>query len=448
MRLRRAAIGVALVVLAVLPACSGSDEGDESSTGDTLDRRLQSLADAGVYVGGVAYTNALVAIHFETDGNQPPFMRMFVADGVPGGTAEWFEGRPDGANFRYTSASGRATIEGMIDMLETHGTFTFADGTKRVFFTRPAGHAAGIFEITVDGGGKWTGRSLDGSVMEAQQQGAVVSGFVRAMSGERYDFRQSDMTRRLDYGREGGQPDNYTLIVTRQATEVVGRGGAVRQGRPSENVVALDLDLADAPTPGVYYGRVAMTTDKLAFSIADTPGGGRQLRAYVSDAEPEPAGDIEWFTSAITGNSFTLTSASGNARIQGTVAADGISGTITLPDNVGRKYYAAPAGEGAGIYDVTVRDDRSHTGTSPEGGKLELTYRDGLVMGTVTGADGKSVDLLGADLTHAYEYGVEGSLPGTYVAFAAPRARFLIGRSGDVRGGRPGLNIIGLDKKC
>ena len=65
----------------------------------------------------------------------------------------------------------------------------------------------------------------------------------------------------------------------------------------------------------------------------------------MSDAEPEPEGDIEWFTSPITGMTFAVTSAS-------------------------------------------------------------------------------------------------------YVAFAAPRGRFLIGRSGDVRGGHPGLNIIGLDKAC
>lgn len=448
MRVRLPAVAMTLLVLAVLPACSSSDDGTDQAGGDALDRRLQSLADAGVYVGGVAFTNSLVAIHFETDGNAPPFMRMFVSDGVPGGTAEWFEGKADGTSFRFTSASGRATIQGMIEMLETHGTFTFADGTERVFFTRPAGHAAGIFEVAVDAGGKWTGRSLDGSAMEARQQDAIVEGFVRSMSGEQYDFRQNDMTRRLNYGRDGGQADNYTLIVTRQATEIVGRGGAVRQGRPSENVIALDLGASDVPTPGVHYGRVAMTTDKLAISLTINPDGSRQLQAYVSDAEPEPAGDIEWFTAPVSGNAFTITSASGDARIQGSIAADGISGTLTLPDRVSRAYFAAPAGEGAGIYDVTVRDDRSHVGTSPEGGRLELTYRDGLVMGTVTGPDGRSVDLLGADLAEAYQYGIQGSVPGTYVAFAAPRARFLIGRSGNVRGGSPGLNIIGLDKKC
>jgi hypothetical protein len=190
-----------------------------------------------------------------------------------------------------------------------------------------------------------------------------------------------------------------------------------------------------------------MTTDKLAFDI-NTVDGQRTLRAYVSDAEPEPAGDIEWFVAPITGTTFSVTSASKNAKIEGTVAADGVSGMLTLPNQSARRYFAGPAGEGAGIYDVTVAADKSHTGTSLEGGKLQLTYQDGMVMGKVTDPTGASVDLLGADLPAAYKYGIEGSMPGTYVAFAAPRGRFLIGRNGNVRGGSAGLNIIGLDKKC
>ena len=59
---------------------------------------------------------------------------------------------------------------------ETDGTVTLADGTKRVFFTRPAGHGAGIFDITVDGAGMWAGKSLDGSTLEADQTGPTVDG--------------------------------------------------------------------------------------------------------------------------------------------------------------------------------------------------------------------------------------------------------------------------------
>ena len=442
---RRFPAVLAALFLAATACSSGGD--DDGAQPNAIDRRLEDLAGAGVYIGGVAFTNTLVAIHYEGQGQPSPMMRMYVVDGAPGGTAEWFEGKADGNRFRFTSAGGKATIEGTIMRTETDGTVTFADGTKRVFFTRPAGHGAGIFDITVDGSGMWTGRSLDGSTLEAGQTGPTVEGFVRSASGEIFRFRHNDITRRLNYSRQGGQADRYTAIITRQSTEVVGRGGDVRQGQPSENIIALDLAASPVPTPGVYYGRVAMTTDKLAFDI-NVVNGQRTLRAYVSDAEPEPEGDIEWFASPITGSSFTLTSASGNARIEGTVSDDGVSGMLTLPNQPARRYFAGPAGEGAGIYDVTVAADRSHTGTSFEGAKLELSYKDGMVIGKVTDPAGVSVDLLGADLTHAYQMGVEGSLPGTYVAFAAPRGRFLIGRSGNVRGGSAGVNIIGLDKKC
>jgi len=444
---RRRLFALLAVLFLVTTACSGGGDDGTAQPDTSMDRRLEELASAGVYIGGVAYTNTLVAIHYEGHGQPSPGMRMYVVDGTPGGTAEWFEGKADGSAFKFTSASGTATIEGTIMRTETDGTVTFADGTKRVFFTRPAGHGAGIFDITVDGRGMWTGRSLDGSTLEADQSGPTVEGFVRSSTGELYRFKHNDITRRLNYSRQGGQADRYTAIITRQSTEVVGRGGDVRQGRPSDNIIALDLAASPVPTPGVYYGRVAMTTDKLAFDI-NMVDGRRTLRAYVSDAEPEPEGDIEWFSSPITGNTFSLASASGNARIEGTVAEDGVSGMLTLPNQPARRYYAGPAGEGAGIYDVTVNQDRSHIGTSFEGAKLELSYKDGMVMGKVTDPTGASVDLLGADLTHAYKLGVEGSLPGTYVAFAAPRGRFLIGRNGNVRGGSAGLNIIGLDKKC
>ena len=39
-------------------------------------------------------------------------------------------------------------------------------------------------------------------------------------------------------------------------------------------------------------------------------------------------------------------------------------------------------------------------------------------------------------------------VPGEYVALIAPGGSHWLGRSGNVRGGSAGLNIIGLDKKC
>ena len=45
-------------------------------------------------------------------------------------------------------------------------------------------------------------------------------------------------------------------------------------------------------------------------------------------------------------------------------------------------------------------------------------------------------------------YKAVNQVPGEYVAVIAPGGSHWLGRSGNVRGGESGLNIIGLDKKC
>jgi hypothetical protein len=444
-----------LLVLALLPGCGGSDDDDGAAapTSSALQDRLEELSGAGVFVGGVAFTGNLVAIHFDRTDKDAPGMRVFVTDGLPDGNAEWFEGKASGNAFRFTSTSGKATIEGTIEEFETDGTVTLADGQKRNFFTRPAGDGAGIFEVTVARAGSWRGRSLDGSTLDARQTGAYVEGSVVSTRGERYPFRHNDLTRRLGYSTQGGAPDTYLTVVTRQATEIQGRGGDVRGGRPSANVVALDLSQEATPTPGVYHGRVARTTDRLNFETKQNPDGTTLLRAYVSDSEPEPAGDVQWFAERLTGQQFAMTSKMGDARITGSISDEGIGGELTLPDGVARRYFAVPSGEGAGIFEVTVAQDRRHTGTSEQGAKLDVRYENGTVMGTLTSPEGGSFPMLGADLAHAFRYTDEYSKPGQYTAFVAPRGRYVFGRSNDsadrnVRGGSTGVNIIGLDKKC
>lgn len=48
------------------------------------------------------------------------------------------EGKADGHAFRFTSAGGKATVEGTIERTETDGTVTFADGTKPAVTDPPA----------------------------------------------------------------------------------------------------------------------------------------------------------------------------------------------------------------------------------------------------------------------------------------------------------------------
>ncbi|MFN2506392.1 MAG: hypothetical protein ABR540_19625, partial [Acidimicrobiales bacterium] len=443
------------LALAVLPGCGDSDDESEpaSPTSSALQDRLSELAGQGVFVGGVAFTGNLVAIHFDRADENAPGMRVFVTDGLPDGNAEWFEGKAAGNRFNFTSASGRARIEGTIEEFETDGTVTLADGQTRNFFTRPAGDGAGIFEVTVAGDGSWKGQSLDGSTFDARKTGAYVEGSVVSTRGERYPFKHNDLISRLGYATAGGAPDTYLTVVTRQATEIQGRGGDVRRGTPSTNVVSLDLSQEATPTPGVYHGRVARTTDRLNFETKPNPDGTTLLRAYVSDSEPEPAGDVQWFAEPVRPPEFAMRSKMGDATINGTITDEGIGGEITLPDGVSRRYFAVPSGQGAGIFEVTVAPDRRHTGTSEQGAKLDVRYENGTVMGTLTSPEGGSFPMLGADLAHAFRYTDEYSKPGQYTAFVAPRGRYVFGRSNDsaernVRGGTTGVNIIGLDKKC
>lgn len=453
---RRARLIVPLVLaLTLLPGCGGSDDDDDSASppSSALRDRLAELSGAGVFVGGVAMTGNLVAIHFDRTDENAPGMRVFVTDGVPGGNAEWFEGKAVGDRFTFTSTSGKARIEGTIEEFETDGTIELADGQTRNFFTRPAGDGAGIFEVTVAGDGSWKGRSLDGSTFDARQTGAYVEGAVVSTRGERYPFRHNDLTRRLAYATAGGAPDTYLTVVTRQATEIQGRGGDVRGGKPSANVASLDLSQDAPPTPGVYHGRVAGTTDRLNFETKQNPDGTTLLRAYVSDSEPEPAGDVQWFAESVRPPQFAMRSKMGDATIEGTISDEGIGGEITLPDGVARRYFAVPSGQGAGIFEVTVAPDRRHTGTSEQGARLDVRYENGTVMGTLTSPGGESFPMLGADLAHAFRYSDEYSKPGQYTAFVAPRGRYVFGRSNtsgerNVRGGTTGVNIIGLDKKC
>src|SRR5437588_4107574 len=135
--------GLLVAPLVLLPGCSdGSDTKKATSPSSTADRkalddRLARLTGAGVFVGGVAFTGNLVAVHFDRRDEANPGMRVFLTDGLPGGNAEWFEGKATGNQFKFTSASGKATIEGRIEQFDTDGSVTLADGVARNFFTRP-----------------------------------------------------------------------------------------------------------------------------------------------------------------------------------------------------------------------------------------------------------------------------------------------------------------------
>ncbi len=439
---RRATLVVVAFVMVAAGACGSDDK-----------KPARQSAPPGVYFGAVGMTTDRVAVAVDApDSGGRQRVRAFVVDGEPNGDAEWFDGVAEGLDVRLTSASGKARISATIEPAQVHGMITLADGKERHFHTIPATHGAGIYDVDVTADGRYSGTSTDGSKLDARQAGTFVEGTLTTPSGERLSYRVADLSRAYDYSLKGGGADRYTVIVSRYGLAQLGRGGgdAVKTGAPGQNIIALDLGASNIPSPGLYYGKVAMGTDQFAMQLDPADGSGnRRVRVYLSDGEPEPEGDIEWFVGTVgSNNRLDLTSATRQARMQGQVADDSVRGTVTLPDRQARPFFAVPAGDGAGIYEVTVTPDKKYTGTSEDGTRLELSQDGDVVQGTFFLKDGRRISLLAYDLTRVYAYGVEGSKPDTFLAFASPGGRYLIGRSGNVRGGTAGNNIIGLDKAC
>jgi hypothetical protein len=415
-RLARVTVVLALVVSTA--ACGDDDDDAAEQPGTTQAGATQP----GVFFGTVGLTTDRIAVAVEAadaSGNQR--VRAFLSDGEPGGDAEWFEGTSRGGRVELTSASRKARLEARIEPAHATGTVTLADGRARPFHTIPATHGAGIYDVEVTADGRYTGTSTTGNKLEAQQAGNFVEGSLTTPNGDRFMYRVADLSRAFAYPTPGGAPDRYTIVVARYGLAQMGRGGgdALKSGSPGPNLIALDLGASTQVTPGVYYGKVARVTDQFLM-VVDQPAGSpsRRVRVYLSDGEAPPEGNIEWFVGSLTGSSVNLTSASRRATFSGEIGSDSVKGTVTLPDGTPRPFFAVPAGDGAGIYEVRVDANGVYRGTAEDGSRFELNQSGENVTGTITTAGGRSISLLAYDLTQVFSYPVKGSQPDTYLAFA------------------------------
>jgi hypothetical protein len=379
---------------------------------------------------------------------------IFITDGFPGGVAESFSGPVTDGTFELSSVSGNAVIEGSVnDAPPILGSVHLPDGSTRNFGLTRARLGAGRYEIEVDDTGLWTGSGPGGNVLTAQTQGDLVSGSIVTGSGETFPFQLHDMSQVLSYGNDGSAPDRYTAFVGPRGYNIFGRGHGAADGAFNANFVNLDLPITTELLPGVFFGRLQFRNDLLLVDINEpaVAGGPRTVKVYASDAEPEPDGDIEWFSGEFTGDSFAFTSASGDAQIAATVDDSGVTGALTYVGQPAVAFFAGPAGEGAGVYDVTVDDSFRVTGTSEEGGSLELIRNGTTIDGTVTTPAGTELEVRIHDMVRLQRFADADNIatvPDSYVAFVAPRARYIVGRSGNVRDGTSNLNIIGLDSPC
>lgn len=231
---------------------------------------------------------------------------------------------------------------------------------------------------------------------------------------------------------------------------------------------------AKSKQAGVYFGWLLGTNEPAAVAIeVDKPDakGMSKVRAYVCDGRGEPDGMAIWFTGPVDavattkpGANATLTSAGGNEDLVLEYVSQGrVQGSFKDERGKRRQFAAYPAIDGAGIYEVTLGKDLRYKGISTDGNELAATAEpSGRTSGTITTAAGKKVQFSVQSLSLATpaqlgarglptdygKYAKVNQVPGEYVAVIAPGGSHWLGRSGNVRKGSPGAQIIGLDKKC
>ena len=429
--MRRGLVLVAMFVLAV-PAHTAADD----------DHRAKS----GFYFGRIAFENEVIAVDIRAGR-----VRAFVTDAEPGGTAEWYEGSLRGERMSLVSTSRRSRLRASLE--HGHGdwlgTITLPSGKTRNFAVTLAEYGAGIYRLSVSRDGRYRGRSLDGSRFQARHTGGFLAGTIRQADGNSRRFRIMDLSRAYAYSRASGAPGTYTAIVSRRGTLVYGRSGdrTLKRGRPGRNLLAFDVAPSDRPTPGFYFGKVAFSRAVIGVQVhAPDATGSRRVDIYSSDSEPEPRGVVAWFSTTTAADTVSLDAKPGQGRITATIKPDVVSGTIAFEDGVQRRFFALPAGDGAGIYDVTITRSGRIIGRSDEGGTFSVRSEGLFLAGTLTTADGRRFKIHVGDLVRNLRYPIKANLPGNYRAILAPRGRFIFGRNCFPR--ECNINIIGGDKAC
>ncbi len=155
---------------------------------------------------------------------------------------------------------------------------------------------------------------------------------------------------------------------------------------------------------------------------------------------------IAWFSGATPTDALSLDAKPGRGHIEATIAPHLVSGTIAFEDGVARRFFAVPAGDGAGIYEVTVDRSGHMRGRSQHGDRFSVRPDGLFAAGTLTTAAGRRFKLHIGDLVRNLRYGIRANPPDSYRAILAPRGRFIFGRSCWPRDCN--TNIIGLDKAC
>jgi hypothetical protein len=120
---------------------------------------------------------------------------------------------------------------------------------------------------------------------------------------------------------------------------------------------------------GSFVGETSNPDVFVAIVVGDAEQGAdtREVRAYLCDSRTIN----EWFTGAVSGNDFDLTSESGSAELEGNLGSEAAIGTITLNDGRSLYFEASPTSGIAGLYSVSLSAEAEAYGTSDTGARLE-----------------------------------------------------------------------------
>lgn len=244
-------------------------------------------------------------------------------------------------------------------------------------------------------------------------------------------------------------------------------GGAAAGVALTQRGIAIARQAAPKAAPHeVFFGWVLGSTDIIAVAIdasESDAAGDRVIKAYVCDGLGFPEGVALWFKGTFSPGSILTITLPGSEEVLtiDCLRTELAAGMFTSKSGETHRFASYRAIDGAGIYDVTLNEQLQYSGTSTDGSILDAQAdQEGSVSGTITTADGReiafSVHVL-ALFDESYlaahglpptikEYAGVSVIPDSYVAVIAPAGSFWLGRSGDVRGGKPGTNIIDLDQ--
>jgi hypothetical protein len=125
-------------------------------------------------------------------------------------------------------------------------------------------------------------------------------------------------------------------------------------------------DPADDAIVGTFVGKVPGTDAFVAVVAGPARGGeedARDVDVYLADGR----GLSKWYSGTTSDRTFVAKSADGDAKAEGELTADSVSGTIELPDGRTAEYEATLPSGAAGLYDLTLSDTGELSGVSAAG---------------------------------------------------------------------------------